>query len=244
MHRNGRTAKIGQVPWHSSVREPNSPLRAHSVPQLEADRPRAPFHAGRRPCGRTPFASCTGCAANCCLFAAFRISGIAAATSEKPPRKERLKCVVIQAGRPPRDRCETGLANGLGRKRLRAAFRQLPATYPRALPYVRTLSTFLRWHDPDQVRRDQGEAALSQPMRAPLVEFLIHTVHTSEESVNLSPRRRSHKIRFRRLLPLSLRFRLEWPSTIIFLTLVPPVCLAPRSTIPLIQAKQNNSILI
>lgn len=34
-------------------------------------------------------------------------------------------------------------------------------------------STFLRWHDPDQVQRDQGIAALSQPLRAPPVEFMV-----------------------------------------------------------------------
>jgi len=36
-----------------------------------------------------------------------------------------------------------------------------------------TLTTSLRWHYPDQVQRDQGACALSQPLRAPPVVFLL-----------------------------------------------------------------------
>jgi len=47
----------------------------------------------------------------------------------------------------------------------------------------RSLPTFLRWHYPDQVQRDQGGFALSQPARAPLVDSPL-TIREFPATVN------------------------------------------------------------
>jgi hypothetical protein len=54
-----------------------------------------------------------------------------------------------------------------------------------AASYFEAFPTFLRWHYPDQVRRDQGGSALSQPARAPLVDSLL-TIREFPATVNRS----------------------------------------------------------
>lgn len=106
----------------------------------------------------------------------------------------------LQHKKPPRRERPKGAASARQRKRPRdgTLYRKLPyGGLPGKGPHRPAFavaisvaacyahwSTFLRWHDPDQVQRDQGIAALSQPLRAPPVEFLTSTVHAPVQSVN------------------------------------------------------------
>lgn len=58
-------------------------------------------------------------------------------------------------------------------RRNRGVLHRIPKPFP----------TFLRWHYPDQVRRDQGASALSQPVRAPLVDSIL-TIREFPATVN------------------------------------------------------------